>query len=599
MQERVSLKRHLSENRWRYIGGALLLLATSLIQVAIPRISGDVIDRIDMRSIDSVGILQMVGVIAALAVSFVGVRFLSRYLLLSGTHLFDRESRDKMYAYLSTLSMKYFNRRSTGEIMALSTNDLRVVRMALMRTVMVLVGSLFTIAMSIVIMVRTVDPLMTAIVFLPFPFLMLVMHRFGPIMRQRFRIVQESFSDMMRKAEENVSGIRVIKAFVQEEPEIGHFERLSNENMTANFRMIRTNSLFHPLITVLGSISTLLILWAGGMMALDGRITIGDFVASMQYVGNITRPFAMMGMILEVIQQARASYGRIMELFYEKPEITDPAGGEKAFLGDAYDPERPAKLRGVIEMRDLRFTYDEELPDSLHGITLTIRPGETLGVIGHVGSGKSSLAKLITRLYDTRERGMLLIDGHDIRDIPLSLLRRSIGYVPQQNFLFSDTIANNINFAPEPRTREEIEEAARIACVHEMIEELPDGYDSELGERGVNLSGGQKQRISIARALVKDPTILVLDDCLSAVDTQTEERILTRLKPFAARRTTLIIGHRVSTMQHADRIAVLDEGRLVELGTHQELIELGGIYSDIYRKQQLEEKVRQEGGADE
>lgn len=596
MNERISLSRHLKDNKWRYITGSLLLMATSGIQAVIPRISGNIIDSIEQSAIDGGGILRTGGIIAILAFSYVLLRFLSRYQILNGTNLFDRDSRDKMFAYLTTLSMKYFNRHSTGDIMALSTNDLRTVRMALMRGIMVLVGALFSIIISIVIMVKTVSPLMTAIVFIPFPFLMFVMYRFGPVMRRRFLIVQESFSDMVRKAEENVSGIRVIKAFVQERPEIRNFEELNEANFNANFRMIRTTSLFHPLITVLGSVSALLILWVGGTMALDGRISVGDFVASMQYVGNITRPFAMMGMILELIQRARASYGRLLKLFYEKPDIVNPVE-EKEFLDDAYDPDHPAKLKGLIEMKNLTFAYDEDLPDSLKDINLTIRPGETLGIIGRIGSGKSSLAQLVLRLYDTQRRGMLFIDGVDIQDIPLSMLRRSVGYVPQQNFLFSDSIAANINFSPESRTREEIEQAAHIACIDDAIDELPDGYDAELGERGVNLSGGQKQRISIARAISKDPTILVLDDCLSAVDTQTEEWILSQLRPYSADRTTLIIGHRVSTMQYADRVAVLDEGRLVELGTHEELLNLGGIYSEIYHRQQLEAKVEREGGA--
>ena len=365
------------------------------------------------------------------------------------------------------------------------------------------------------------------------------------------------------------------------------FEDYNQDNFAANIRMIRSTSIYHPMILLISSVSFLLLIVVGGKMVIESAITLGAYIASVQYITNVIRPFVMVARLLENVQRARASMARIDDFFLNRPDIVETVS-EEEFEGSGLVD---GKLTGKIEFNSLTFSYDEGVTANvLENLTLTINPGETLGIIGKIGSGKSTIASLLLRLYDAKGDGAIKIDGHDIKDLPLTVLRRSIGYVPQDNFLFSDTIERNIKVGQDAGT--DAAKYTRISQVHKAITEFEKGYESELGERGVNLSGGQKQRISIARALAREASILILDDCLSAVDTYTEKAILSELVPYIKSKTTIIIAHRISTLQNADKILVLDDGKMAQYGTHEELIAREGLYREVYEKQQLEDKIK-------
>ncbi|MGI6705548.1 MAG: ABC transporter ATP-binding protein [Clostridia bacterium] len=573
------------EHKWKYILGVALLLCVNLLQLATPKITGEVVDKLQEKAVDSRGLLLYGGIILSVAIMIFILNFLSRLQIIGSSNLFDYNLRNKIFKHLESLSMSFFHRNGVGDLMALSVNDVSAVRMALGRGVMLIADTTFLLISSILIMIQTISLELTLIASIPFPILVYFMLKFGTLINRRFRRVQESFADLTRKAQENISGIRVIKAFAQEDAEIMNFKKLNEENYRINMELVKVWGLFFPLIGFISALSYLAVLVYGGILVVQNKISLGDFVAFNSYIGIIIRPIRHIGMLINVIQRGKASMERIQELLQEKPEIYD----EKEYDGNPIFPG--GKMKGRIEIRDLTFSYRQGEKPVLKNINLTLEPGKTLAVVGKVGSGKSTLVNLLLRLYNPERRGQILIDGVDIMDIPLEVLRKHIGYVPQDNFLFSDSIRNNIRFSPEEFSMDEVEEAAKASQVYDNIMEFPQKFDTILGERGVNLSGGQKQRISIARALIKDPAILILDDCLSAVDTQTEERILEALREIMKHRTSIMIAHRISTIKHADEIIVLDKGEIIERGTHQELLDKRGYYHRMYERQLLEDKV--------
>lgn len=587
MDDRSSLYRNLVKHKWRYAKGLFFLIIINLLQVLVPRITGDVVDGLKTLSLDNGDLLYYAVILVLISLMIFISHYLSRVQVMGASNLFDYEVRNEMFEHMLDLSMGFFNKNRIGDLMALATNDLGSLRMVLSRGFNLIANTIILLISSIIIMAGYMNLKLTFYAFLPFPILIWVMVKFGPMINRRFRRVQESFSDLTRKTQENISGIRVVKAFVQEEYEVNNFTKVNQENYDINMALVKVQGVFYPLISLITSMSFLITFIYGGNLIINGKMTLGEFIAFNGYLGIIIRPITSIGMIINFVQRGKASVDRIHVLFQAQPEVVDAVtedqDGEMEKWGNG--------IEGRIEFKDLTFSYGKNEPPVLQNIDLTIEPGKSLGIIGKVGSGKSTIANLILRLYNPLDEDQLLIDGVDITKVPLELLREHIGYVPQDNFLFSSSIKSNIAFTPQELNMDEIRRAAAISQIDETIMELPEKYETMLGERGVNLSGGQKQRVSIARALVKDPSILILDDCLSAVDTNTERKILDELKPYMEKRTSIIIAHRISSLQDADEIIVLDGGRIIERGSHEELLDNNGYYNKIYQRQLLEKEI--------
>ncbi len=467
--------------------------------------------------------------------------------------------------------------------MAHATNDIQAVRMALGPGIVLSTDAIFLSTIIIIMMVRTIDLRLTVLALMPLPFMVAVVTGFGRVIHRRFKLVQEAFSSLSDRAQENFSGIRVVKGFAQEAAEMDRFRAVNQTNVDKNMHLVRVWGLFMPLVQFLSALSFIIALGYGGIMVIDGTITLGDFVAFNSYLAMLTWPMLAIGWVMNMIQRGKASMDRLNALFDERPEIYDEE--------DVLPIE---KLQGEVEFRHLNFTYPGSDEAALKDISFSVPAGHTLGILGRTGSGKTTLVNLLLRLFNA-PRGTVFIDGVDIRKIPLETLREQVGYVPQDNFLFSTTIRSNVDFADTKRAPEDIEEYTKLAQVYDNIAEFPKKFDTLVGERGVTLSGGQKQRLSIARALVKEPSILIMDDSLSAVDTETEEAILNNLKGVMAARTTILIAHRISTLKQADQIVVIDEGSVIQQGTHEQLIAEPGLYKELYEKQLLEEEIESAG----
>ena len=575
-----------ARSRWlHYMLGILFLAAVDQMNVYIPQFTGQITDGLKAGTIGMDGVWRLIGLIVLMGGAMAVGRFGWRYFIFGAALDVRRRLQEDLFAHLEKLSMRYYNEHKTGDLMAHFTNDMRSVQMLMGPTVVTAFDATVMLIMVLGKMMFYVDMRLTLVAVIPLLLIMYGDYYYGKVMHRRFFAKQRAFSDLTDQVQEAVSGIRVIKAFVQERQELAAFARVNRRNQDRNMDVARAQALFMPLLDLIIGVSGLLTLLYGGYLTIAGEITLGQFEAFNLYIAMLVWPMLAAGECITFISQGTASLKRIRTILDERPEIVDGA-----------EVKDVAALKGEIDFNGLTFAYpDQEDVTVLDAIRVHVDRGSALAVLGRTGSGKSTLASLLLRLYNAKS-DMIRIDGRPIYEIPLSVLRRDIAYVPQESFLFSDTLERNIAFGAERKSREEIQRAAQDACIHSNIMDFPEGYDTVVGERGVTLSGGQKQRSAIARALLKDAPILILDDALSAVDTDTEEQILHNLRGNRAGRTTIIIAHRISTIQSADRILVLDEGRAAEYGSHEELMALGGIYRSIHDKQQLEKQLREEGG---
>lgn len=576
------LKEFLVQHKWRYFWGVIVLILVDALQLITPKILGKITDDLGDGTLSMTDIYFYISVIISLAIIIAAGRFIWRMLVLGSSRSLEYWLRNKYFSHLELLAPNFFNNRKTGDLMAHATNDINAIRMAFGQGIVMITDAIFLTSATIIIMVTTIDIRLTTVALLPLPIIAVLMIFFGKLIQSRFKNVQEAFSELTDRVQESISGIRVVKSFVQQDSEISNFSTYNNNYVNKNMDLIKVWGLMFPAVAFIGALSFLIALYYGGSLVIDDELSLGQFVSFISYLGLLTWPMMALGWVINILQRGTASMKRINQILDTDPEIFD---GESVLDIRSYRPS--------IQFKNLSFTYPGAANPALSGITLSIGEGKTLAVVGKTGSGKTTLVNLIMRLYNT-EPGELFLDDMDIKDIPLEVLRKNIGYVPQDNFLFSTTIRENIAFSDTDMELEKVIAAAKIAQVYDNIMDFPGKFDTILGERGVTLSGGQKQRVSIARAIAKNPKIIILDDSLSAVDTKTEELILEGLKQVMKSRTSIIIAHRISTIKDADEIIVLDEGRIVERGTHEELLELKGLYNSIYEKQQLEEKIEQE-----
>jgi ATP-binding cassette subfamily B protein len=528
--------------------------------------------------------LHAIGRLALLLLMVAGIKaifqFLIRWIVIGVSREIEFDLRNDLFQHLETLSHSFYQRTRTGDIMARATNDLNAVRMLLGPGFMYTANTVVFTACALGFMLH-ISRTLTFYAFLPLPFVSIIIQYFGRRIHERFEAIQAMFSEISARAQENFSGARIIRAYVQEQSEITNFESANREYIGRSLTLVRLIGMLWPTLETMLGLAIVLVLWLGGREVIYGHITVGQFTAFNTFMAQLTWPVIALGWVINIFQRGTASLGRIDQLMLERPEIADDPHATAPASGN---------VEGDIEFCNLNFAYNGT--PVLHDINIRIPAGSSLAIVGPTGSGKTTLVNLIPRIYEAVS-GSVLIDGRPVRDYPMAMLRRNIGFVPQETFLFSETIRENIAFGVQQAADEDVRWAAEAASIATEIEGFPDQYKTLVGERGITLSGGQKQRTAIARALIRNPRILVLDDALSSVDTQTEDKILNHLRQLMKGRTTIFISHRVSTVRNADQIAVLHGGRIVELGTHEELLARNGYYFDLYNKQLLEEELAQ------
>ncbi|HPE54236.1 MAG TPA: ABC transporter ATP-binding protein [Mesotoga prima] len=571
----------LKHNWPRYLYGSIFLILVDLLMLVTPRVIGMIVDEIrgGAQDLNLVGLLIMavIGVAFGLFIT----RLFWRVFIMGAARRFEYYTRKTLFEKLLTLPPTFYDKTRVGDLMARFTNDVNAVRMAMGPAVVMIIDAVFLVTVTIFAMGLFTNWSLTWISIAPLPALAIVSTFFGKMIHKRFKLVQASFSDLTDTIEESISGVRLIKSYGIEDLRNETLTEKSNLYVDKNMKLVKVWGMFFPLTQTLSMLGSVLATLFGGRMVILGQITLGQYITFTSYLGMLVWPMTAFGWVINIIQRGRASYRRLMEVLEEENNIT------------TNDPVEVGSFEGHVVMKNLTFTYPTGSRPALENIDFEVKPGSKIAIVGTTGSGKSTMAKLIARLYPV-EDGMLFIDGVDINNLRPETIRDNVAYVPQETFLFSETVGNNIRFGNMEISDEEVERYAKVASIHEDIEGFSKGYKTIVGERGVTLSGGQKQRISIARALIKEAPLVILDDCLSAVDTETEAEILKSLKESEINRSIIVISHRLKAVVDSDEIYVLHDGRIVEKGAHADLVEAGGLYQRMYERQMLEEKLEEE-----
>ena len=579
MTLKMIFKEYIAKNIFQYIIGLAALVSSCIVAIIIPQILGNVTNALETKSLSAVEISKLALIMLALAVLLVGLKFTFRSIIIGKSRDIECFLRSKLFGHFQELPPKFYNANKTGDLMSYVINDLGAIRMAFAMGFVSLVEGVLINLTTVIVMAKTINLTLTLISIIPVFIAVTVIILLRSKIRRKFTLVQNAFADLSDKIQENLYGIRIVKGYVQEDSEIKKLEKASRERFRLQMEYVKTSAVLNPAIQVSFGVCFSIVLIFGALYTVKGYMNIGDFVVFNTYFAMMIMPVTNLGRIVEIWQRAMASMGRLDQVFLAQSDITD--------LPDASTEE---VTRGEIWIKNLTFKYAGANKNALEDINIHVPAGKTLGIIGTTGAGKTTLMNLLLRLYKIAD-GQIFIDGIDINKRETAALRKNIGYVPQDNFLFAATINVNIKFFDEIIKKEAVIDSAKLACVYENIMGFPGEFETIIGERGITLSGGQKQRVSIARAVVKDPAILILDDSLSAVDTSTEEQILSNIKKILTDRTGIIISHRISTVKNADEIIYLVKGRIIERGTHEELLAKGGEYYRLNEKQTIENAI--------